>query len=251
MIPIKKSHHPASFPNEKGKLGSSNAPKVSYKDFSELEKFKGAFLKLREALLSEQKHLCCYCQSYIPSVRKEGTEVNLMQVEHFLPKDGQKYPQFQMDYTNLLAVCRGNSHNKGENHCDAKKGNQELKFLKNPASPEFIDVLDYQVLPKSREVRVKPKSNYVGNKDLERDITEVLNLNEQNLRSRRFSTWENILKKIDLNADNSFKISSKNVSIIEELLDNHDPHTSNKILNEFAGFIHQWLKGRFKDEIQG
>jgi uncharacterized protein (TIGR02646 family) len=63
---------------------------------------------LKEALLQEQGFLCAYCLRLIrPEQDKSG-------VEHILPR--ATYPDKQLDYSNLVAVCSGDY---GENaHCD-------------------------------------------------------------------------------------------------------------------------------------
>ena len=109
----------------------------------------------------------------------------------------KKVTNLQLEYRNLLAACLGNKDSKKKpNHCDASKGNEELLFLKNPASNDFLDVFDYQILPASKEVRIVPSAPYKDNNDLRRDIDKILNLNEQSLRSRRFTVWQRAMEKI-------------------------------------------------------
>lgn len=76
---------------------------------------------LRQALVAEQRGLCCYCQSRIRST-PEG-----MKIEHWQCQ--ADYPGRQLDYSNLLGACLG-GHGRPEleQHCDTRKGNSGLCF---------------------------------------------------------------------------------------------------------------------------
>jgi len=50
---------------------------------------------LKDRLLQEQGYLCCYCMQRISS--------ESMRMEHF--RCQARYPEQQLDYENLLAVC--------------------------------------------------------------------------------------------------------------------------------------------------
>ena len=72
-------------------------------------------------------------------------------IEHFLPKDKDKFPQLQLDYTNLLASCRGgNLERSGRQRyqgkkfplsCDAKKENRIIEV--SPTDPSCETYFEY------------------------------------------------------------------------------------------------------------
>ncbi len=84
---------------------------------------------LRQALVSEQRGLCCYCQSRIRAA------VEGMKVEHWQCQADN--PARQLDYSNLLGACLGgHGRPEREQHCDTRKGNSALCFsVCDPAHP--------------------------------------------------------------------------------------------------------------------
>lgn len=84
---------------------------------------------LRQALVAEQRGLCCYCQSRIRAT-PEG-----MKIEHWECQAG--HPGRQLDFGNLHGACiggQGRPHR--EQHCDTRKGNDVLCFsVCDPAHP--------------------------------------------------------------------------------------------------------------------
>ena len=82
---------------------------------------------IREFLPTEQNYLCAYCMGKISKTE--------MKIEHF--KCQSSYPQFQLDYENMLGCCLGN---KGkplkQQTCDIFKENKEL-LLNSSVKNEF------------------------------------------------------------------------------------------------------------------
>lgn len=82
--------------------------------------------KLREALVEEQRGICCYCMASIAASRDK------MKIEHW--QSQENYPDRQLDYSNLLGACLGASGQpKDKQHCDTRKGDLDLRF--SPADP--------------------------------------------------------------------------------------------------------------------
>lgn len=84
---------------------------------------------LRQALVAEQRGVCCYCQSRIRATPGG------MKIEHWQSQTG--HPARQLEFTNLLAACLG-GHGRlpREQHCDTLKGNTDLCFsVCDPAHP--------------------------------------------------------------------------------------------------------------------
>lgn len=82
--------------------------------------------ELRDALVAEQRGLCCYCMGRIRS------DQDTMKIEHWHCQSAN--PGEQLDYQNLLGACLGG---EGQpeflQHCDTHKGDQPLRW--NPADP--------------------------------------------------------------------------------------------------------------------
>lgn len=84
---------------------------------------------LRQALVAEQRALCCYCQSRIHAT-PEG-----MKIEHWQCQ--ANHPARQIDFSNLHGACfGGHGRPEREQHCDTSKGNNALCFsVCDPAHP--------------------------------------------------------------------------------------------------------------------
>jgi len=102
---IEKGNEPQSFTDWK-----SNGNLI-YNDLINPQKSE-----LKTALLIEQGYICCYCESKISS--------DTSHIEHFKPKDKDKFPELQLNYDNLLCSCQ-KQLSKGEpRHCGNSKGNE-------------------------------------------------------------------------------------------------------------------------------
>ncbi len=130
--------------------------------------------ELRVQLAREQRGLCCYCQSRI---RPTGDG---MKIEHWQSKSPDKYPQRQLDYTNLLGACYGGekpgTKNSQDNfHCDTHKGESDLCFCltdnAHPIEPQIHFLGDGAIQS--------------GNPDIQKDIDNVLKLNLGHLQENR------------------------------------------------------------------
>lgn len=243
MIPIKKQAEPKTF-----KQAQKSNPLLSYKDFSEEEDFKAAFFDLRQSLLEEQGYICCYCQQKVKRVLDENTKKPLMTTEHFIPKKGKfKDESKQLDYNNLLAACLGNKDSKKENHCDSSKDEDRLAILPNPAEVRQHNLdkyIKYKVKELEEEVIVIPADP--NNEELRNDINKILNLNQQNLKNKRFRVWKGLWRIVCKNN----KCDTKKVREIlakYQYFGNIDPKKRN--YEEFCGFIYAWFESRFKNEI--
>ncbi len=71
--------------------------------------------QLMEHLIKEQGTICCYCNR---ELRK-----NDFHIEHFKPKDEDKYPELALDYNNLLISCQRQIQRREPRHCGMKKDN--------------------------------------------------------------------------------------------------------------------------------
>ena len=118
MRTIVKGREPVSLTQHRLTLPSNNY-KPDYDNYSDKD-------ALRKALVREQRGLCCYCMKEISGDREE------MKIEHWQCQS--RYSYEQLNYRNLLAACPGGEGQPPRlQHCDTKKGNDDLKW--NPADP--------------------------------------------------------------------------------------------------------------------
>ena len=132
---------------------------------------------LRGALVTEQRGLCCYCQSRIRAA-PEG-----MKIEHW--QSQANHPARQLDFGNLHGVCKGNEGQPiDRQHCDTRKGNSDLCFsVCDPAHP------------------IERKIRFLGTGEITSDveavrtaINEVLNLNWSRFTENRKSALTGFLQ---------------------------------------------------------
>lgn len=132
--------------------------------------------KIREQLLIEQGWLCAYCMVQISEQD--------MKVEHWHCQD--KYPGEQLDYKNMLGVCKGNEGKSLEQQtCDTRKGNKELKY--NPANPSH-NIESQIIFLGTGEIQAHDA-------EFDRQLEDVLNLKKKNnpyLASRRKEVWNEV-----------------------------------------------------------
>lgn len=123
---------------------------------------------LRQALVAEQRGLCCYCQSRIRAT-SEG-----MKIEHWQCQTD--HPGRQLDFGNLLGACfGGHGRPEREQHCDTRKGNNALCFsVCDPAHPI------------ERQIRFLGDGTIKADDvDIDEALNTVLNLNLSRLVSNR------------------------------------------------------------------
>lgn len=126
-----------------------------------------AIPELKEALLQEQGHLCCYCLSRIDESK--------MKVEHWKPR---KYKDFVFAYANLMAACEGNFC--GEHHCDTLKEDTEIQINPTDKKNNVESIIKYRWSTAAIEV----------NPTYQKDVNEVLNLNHPVLQANRKKALE-------------------------------------------------------------
>lgn len=92
--------------------------------------------ELKNVLCCEQHHVCCYCQRPVKGFR----------IEHLYPKNGpdeERSKIFQLDYTNLFAVCM-DSQGKPDNlrYCDVHKEDKIIReFIKEEDCQQYFRYL--------------------------------------------------------------------------------------------------------------
>lgn len=171
MIQIYKNREPQEWTRYK------STPGVVYSSIPELVK----------SLYQEQGYICAYCMRRIPCKDGIGCELTKEdhRVEHIKPRE--VYPELQLDYTNMVVCCPGRIGD--QEHCDRLKGKKEISF--SPLDSAFISTLSYN----------KDGTIVSSNKQYDKEINEVLNLNTKLLKLNRKQSWEIVVKKLVANKD--------------------------------------------------
>lgn len=144
-------------------------PHCSYENYGD----KSA---LRQALVTEQRGICCYCMGRIHNVPVK------MKVEHW--RCQSRFPAEQLEYRNLLGACLGgDSQPLALQHCDSRKGDRDLRW--NPANP------DHQIETRLRYELDGSLRSHDAAFDTELDV--VLNLNLPRLKNNRKGVLDAVL----------------------------------------------------------
>ena len=169
MRTIIKGREPASLTQHR-----LTQPSDGYKPNYDNYPYKKALWKV---LVREQRGLCCYCMGEICSDQEKT------KIEHWLCQS--RYSCKQLDYSNLLAACPGGEGQPPHlQHCDTKKGNDDLKW--NPANPAH---------------RIETRLRYEVDGSIRSDdptfdaqLCQVLNLNLAELKNRRKGVLDAVLE---------------------------------------------------------
>lgn len=174
---------------------------------------------LRQALVAEQRGLCCYCQSRIRAT-PEG-----MKIEHLQCQAG--HPGRQLDFDNLLGACLGGQGRpEFEQHCDTRKGSRSLCF----------SVCD-STHPIERQIRFLGDGRIESaDADINAALNDVLNLNWARLLSNRKAVLEAFKQRL----------GKGKLNIGQELLKWNGTQAGE--LPEFAQVMVFWLEKRVARE---
>ncbi|MEZ4888912.1 MAG: retron system putative HNH endonuclease [Chitinophagales bacterium] len=162
--------------------------------------------RLREILFEEQGFICCYCN--------RGLQGILTKMEHFFPKQADKYPSKMFDYDNLLIACHGGEKDLRPRflYCDATKGDKEPPLI----SPLQTDCESYFHFTTTGNIKAK-------NNDANSVSTiALLNLNNQKLielRRTAIDTYIEICME-DTQTDEEFEQNMRGV--VEDLKQRQD-----------------------------
>jgi uncharacterized protein (TIGR02646 family) len=111
-------------------------------------------LILHQHLLTEQQHLCIYCQQSVPQKHVKDRApfvIHPSHVEHVRPKDEEKFPDLTFDYLNLAVSCNGfdvlDTLVSSHDFCGHPKANvyDETLFLHPFESPDIEDYFYYTI----------------------------------------------------------------------------------------------------------
>lgn len=214
MIYIQKSTPPKKFQEFKQK------PQAHYDSMP--ADVKSA---LRQSLLEEQGYLCAYCMRRIHNNPQE------VKIEHYEPRNSQN----ELEYSNLLAVCKGNSNGNqfGHQHCDTKKGDKNLHI--NPQNIDHIRCISYR----------SDGTIYANDNDeFNNDLNLTLNLNDEHgyLKSSRKVALDRLKDKIH----SEYKDKTACRSFIEKSLQFYLSKDQNGKRQQYCGIIIDYLIKRLK-----
>jgi uncharacterized protein (TIGR02646 family) len=155
---------------------------------------------LLEILIKEQFGLCAYCNQQITASNST--------VEHLVCQSHN--PNFDLNYHNLFAVCKGNEGVKDRSHCDKHRANNKkndyfLPFIlfdqcTTTSWDQVNPFFDVKYNPKTRFLpgEIIPKDRYIDGfpslKSRIQNAIDTLNLNAPILIEARRTKWESVLE---------------------------------------------------------
>jgi uncharacterized protein (TIGR02646 family) len=149
-----------------------------------------------------------------------------MKIEHW--RSQKRYPDEQLDYSNLLGACLGSDGQPGKNqHCDTRKGDRDLS--KNPANPDHRveDLIRY-----GSDGQISSDDSYFDS-----ELNNVLNLNLPFLKNNR----KNLLTAFQKGLEKRHPISRTQ---LERWLREWNGEGDSGELKEFCQVIVYWLRKR-------
>lgn len=177
--------------------------------------------ELREALVSEQRRLCCYCLCRIVPVELE------MKIEHW--RSQRRYPGDQLIYTNLLGACKGGEKPNPEEerdidrHCDTSKGDMDLAL--NPAVDDVESTISYL-----RDGRIRS-----NNAAFDVELSSVLNLNTYAMVNQRKRVVNSFLQLLP-------KRQNMTREEWEEVARDWNGEGHNDELREYCSIVVSWIR---------
>lgn len=222
MIHVRKGPPPAALTTCRATPDTSvDPPQPAHYDGPGFEAVKQ---DVREALVAEQRGVCCYCNDRIAP-----TEAG-MHIEHRVPQHGEHGdPTRDLDWTNLLAACPGaipNPLGKGPRvlHCDAAKGHTPMSL--DPTQAAHVGCIEYA---RSGKVTSTRKAH-------QDELDAVLCLNVKPLVERR----QRVLSVFQAELGRRCGARVLPRPMLEKLREQvRDPHGQ---LRPFAGVLCDWLE---------
>ena len=222
MIVVKRGKEP----NSLLKFRKEN-PDADYEDLE-----SDVLKDIRKQMWEEQRGLCAYCMKKI-----DVPEV--VRIEHCRPRhprDEQEHDKkATLDFKWMLGVCYGNSLVRGvkqeEKTCDAHRKNAELTV--NPFDELSVRKIKYKA----------DGSIYSDDKDINKDVTETLNLNCQALSLPQ--TREKVLMAEKNRIMRKCKGKSQD-AFMRELERTYTSLVRERNLTPYCGIIISWLESKLK-----
>jgi uncharacterized protein (TIGR02646 family) len=179
--------------------------------------------ELREALVGEQRGLCCYC---LCRIRADEAK---MKIEHWHSQSN--YPAEQLVYSNLLGACKGGEKSKQtdereiDRHCDTFKGDKDLS--RNPANPAQRVEATIHYLPDGRIRSTDTLFN--------EELSSILNLNSRAMVNQRKSVINAFLSLLP-------KRESLTLEEWEEVVRDWNGESHAGELHEYCNVVVYWIQ---------
>lgn len=138
--------------------------------------------ELRLALLRDQGYICGYCMRRIPVNKMDPGNTEKSKIEHIQSRTN--FPYLQLAYDNMIICCPGFINS--DEHCDKLKKSSVISF-----SPFDVNV--------ERSISYGSKDGKIvsSNEKWNKDINEVLALNNVMLKLNRKQVLEVVRDRID------------------------------------------------------
>ena len=220
MIVVKRGKEP----NSLLKFRKEN-PDADYEDMP-----TNVLKDIREQMWKEQKCLCGYCM-------KKIDDPSVVRIEHCRPRhpeDEQEHDKkATLDFKWMIGVCYGNSLVRGikpdDTTCDAHRKNTELTV--NPFDKISVRKIKYKA----------DGSIYSDDADINKDVTETLNLNCQALSLPQ--TRKNVLSAEQKRIMRKCKGKSQD-AFVNELKRTYEKLVKERNLIPYCGIIISWLESK-------
>ena len=166
MKRIYKNDEPQEILQWKSKFKNKNGRVPRYSDLNEVENLPHKIF-LKNSLISEQGHICCYCCKPIATKNSH--------IEHIRPKERNEYRAISLEYENLLASCQG-YHDREENCGHSKDNAFNEELFVSPLEENCESLFEFSNRGKIKAVDGNERAGYT---------IELLNLDTEQLNAAR------------------------------------------------------------------
>lgn len=166
MKRIYKNDEPQEILQWKSKFKNKNGRVPRYSDLNEVENLPHKIF-LKNSLISEQGHICCYCCKPIDTKNSH--------IEHIRPKERDEYRAISLEYENLLASCQG-YHDREENCGHSKDNAFNEELFVSPLEENCESLFEFSNRGKIKAVDGNERAGYT---------IELLNLDTEQLNAAR------------------------------------------------------------------
>lgn len=166
MKRIYKNDEPQEILQWKSKFKNKNGRVPRYSDLKEVENLPHKIF-LKNSLISEQGHICCYCCKPIDTKNSH--------IEHIRPKERNEYRAISLEYENLLASCQG-YHDREENCGHSKDNAFNEELFVSPLEENCESLFEFSNRGKIKAVDGNERAGYT---------IELLNLDTEQLNAAR------------------------------------------------------------------
>ena len=166
MKTIYKNDEPKEILQWKSKFKNKNGRVPRYSDLNEVENLPHKIF-LKNSLISEQGHICCYCCKPIDTKNSH--------IEHIRPKERNEYRAISLEYENLLASCQG-YHDREENCGHSKDNAFNEELFVSPLEENCESLFEFSDRGKIKAVDGNERAGYT---------IELLNLDTEQLNAAR------------------------------------------------------------------